>query len=55
MHPAKSIKESVDVALSSLDSKDNLHAIKPSSYGRFRYKPTPSVVHRIMESRKWGD
>ena len=46
-HSAKSIRESVDIALSSLDSKYFLNAIKPSSCGIFEYKPTTSMVHRI--------
>ena len=47
---AKSIRESVDIVLSSLDSKDFLNTIKPSSCEIFGYKPTTSMVHRIMSS-----
>ena len=53
-HSAKSIKESVNIVLSSLDSKHFLNAIKPSSCGIFGYKPTTSMVHRIMSSGKGG-
>ena len=53
-HSAKSIRESVDNVLSSLDSKDFLNPIKPSSSGIFGYKPTTSMVHRIMSSGKGG-
>ena len=53
-HSAKSIKESVDIVLSSMDSKDFLNAIKPSSCGIFGYKPTTSMVHGIMSSGKGG-
>ena len=53
-HSAKSIRESVDIALSSLDSKYFLNAIKPSSWGIFEYKPTTSIVHRIMSPVKEG-
>ena len=49
---AKSIMESVSIVLSSLDSKDFLNAIKHSSCGIFGYKPTTSIVHRIMPSGK---
>ena len=54
-HSAKSIRESLDIFLSSLDSKDFLNTIKPSSCGIFGYKPTTSMVHRIMSSGKGGD
>ena len=53
-HSAKSIRESVDIILSSLDSKDFLNAINSSSCGVFGYKPTTSIVHRIMSSDKGG-
>ena len=53
-HSAKSIRESVDIILSSLDSKDFLNAINSSSCGVFGYKPTTSIVHRIMSSGKGG-
>ena len=49
-HSAKSIRESIDIVLSSLDSKDFFNTIKPSSCGIFGYKPTTSTVHRIMSS-----
>ena len=54
-HSAKSIKESVDIVLSSMDSKDFLNAIKLSSCGIFGYKPTTSMVHGIMSSGKGGE
>ena len=38
-HSAKSIKESVDIVLSSMDSKDFLNAIKPSSAGYLDISP----------------
>ena len=53
-HSAKSIRESLDIVLSSLDSNNFLNAIKPSSCGIFGYKPTTSMVHRIMSSGKGG-
>ena len=53
-HLAKSRSESVDIVLSSLDSKDIFNALKPSSCGIFGYKPTTSIVHRIMSSGKGG-
>ena len=54
-HSAKSIKESVDIVLSSMDSKDFLNAIKLSSCRIFGYKPTTSMVHGIMSSGKGGE
>ena len=53
-HSAKSIRDSVDIVLSSLDSKDFLNAIKPSSCRIFGYMPTTSIVHRIMSFGKGG-
>ena len=53
-HSAKSIRESVDIVLSSLDSKDFLNAIKHSSRGIFGYKPATSIVHRIISLGKRG-
>ena len=53
-HSAKSIKESVHIVLSSLDSKDFLNAIKLSSCRIFGYKPTTFMIHRIMSSGKRG-
>ena len=52
MHSAKSIRESVDIILSSLDSKDFLNAINLTSCGILGYKPTTSIMHRIMSSGK---
>ena len=54
-YSAKSISESVDTVLSSLDSKDFFKIIKPSSWVIFGYKPTTSMVYRIMSSGKGGD
>ena len=54
-HSLKSIRESVDIVLSFLDSKDFLNAIKLSLCEIFGYKPTTSMVHRIMSSGKGGD
>ena len=52
MHLAKLIRESTDIVLCSLDSKDFLNVIKPSSCGILEYKPTTSIVHRIMSFGK---
>ena len=54
-HSAKSIRESVDIVLSSLDSKDFLNAIKPLSCEIFGCKPTTSMVHKIISSGRRGD
>ena len=53
-HLAKSIREPVDIVLASLDFKEFLNAIKPSSRGIFEYKSTTSIVKRIMSSGKDG-
>ena len=55
MHSDKSIRESVDIVLSSLYYKDFLNAIKPSSCRIFGCKPTASIVYRIITSGKEGD
>ena len=47
---AKSIRESVDIILSFLDSKDFLNVTEPSSCATFSYKPTTCIVQRIMSS-----
>ena len=46
MHSDEPIKDSVDIVLSSPNSKDILNAIKPSSYRIFGYK-TSSSIHKI--------
>ena len=53
-HSAKSIREFLDIVLYSLDSKNFLNAIKPSSCGIFGYKTTTSMAHRIMSSGGGG-
>ena len=53
-HSTKSIRESVYIVLSSLDFKDFLNAIKPSSGEIIGYKPTASMIHRIISSGRGG-
>ena len=52
MHSAKSIRESADIVLCSLDSTDFLNAIKPSSCSILGYTPRTSIVHRIKSFDK---
>ena len=51
---AKSIRESADIVLYSLDSEDFLNSIKPLSFGIFGYILTPSIVHRLISFGKGG-